>query len=73
MSRSGRRCLPHSDRLSGSSAGTVARMNSSGMLIRMPAPSPVFSLGTHGTTVIKVDQHLNGVGDDLALRTLVQW
>lgn len=29
-------------------------------------------LGTHGTTVIKVDQHLNGVGDDLALRTLVQ-
>ena len=29
-------------------------------------------LGTHGTAVVEIDQHLDGVSDDFAFRTLVQ-
>ena len=29
-------------------------------------------LGAHGTTMVQIDQHLDGVIDDLAFRTLVE-
>ncbi len=68
----GRRCRPRSGRLPAVRRPAVARMNSSGMLIRMPAPSPVFSSAPTAPRWSRLTSTSMASVDDLALGALVQ-